>query len=203
MSFLNLSVYNRREFDRIIRMMNRKGLLNRLLRMLVDEWGYEQVAEELRRTDRVPDGSDQLRIPSTARSPKQKTILSPSEQVEKALLDPTRKQLLLQIARRYEQKQFLPSVAAVTEFLTMMGDDPGQLKDRVQAFRVLLRALLQLSADRLTQLTNSSLHSGPSQLGPISAAIAAAGEHLPRRSQEPTSTKESKYNEEKIPNPER
>ena len=91
----------------------------------------------------------------------------------------------MQIARRYEQKQFLPSVAAVTEFLTMMGADPGHLKDRIQAFRVLLKVLLQLSTERLTQLTNSSLHAGPSQLGPISEAIAAAGEHLPRRSQDP------------------
>jgi hypothetical protein len=171
------------KLDRIFLMKNRKQLLSKFLQMLVDEWGYERVAAELARIDQNPSGLPPLRSRRATRSPRDKRNLTPSEQVEKALLDPTRKQLLRQIANRYEQKQFLPSVAAVTEFLTMMGADPGHLKDRVQSFRVLLRVLLELPAERLTQLTNSSLHSGPSQLGPISEAIAAAGEHLPRRSQ--------------------
>lgn len=179
-------------------MKNRNQLLSKFLQMLVDEWGYEQVAAELVRTDQRPSRPSHPRNPRASRSPKDKKILSPSEQVEKALLDPTRKQLLVQIARRYEQREFLPSVAAVTEFLMMMGADPGHLKDRLHAFRVLLRALLQLSAERLTQLANSSLHAGPSRLGPISEAIAAAGEHLPRRSPDPAPTKGSKYDEEKL-----
>jgi hypothetical protein len=78
---------------------------------------------------------------------------------------------------------FLPSVADVREFLIMMGTRPIGMKDRTQAFRVLLESLTQLPIARLQQLAQTSLHSGPSELGPISDAITIAGERLPRQRQ--------------------
>jgi DNA-binding transcriptional ArsR family regulator len=165
-------------------MDNRKRLLGKLLQTLVEEWGYENVALELSHTNRYSlRRSIESHASSSARSSDRKKP-APTEQVEKALLDPQRKELLLQLAKRYEEKQFLPNVAAAREFLTMLGEFPGQIKDRDHSFRVLLRCLLQLPMERLRQITDSSLYSGPSQLGPISDAIAAAGQHLPRRSQE-------------------
>jgi hypothetical protein len=90
---------------------------------------------------------------------------------------------LLQLAERYDQKQFLPSVADVREFLIMMGERPVGMKDRQEAFRVLLQSLMRLPVERLQQFVRTALHSGPSELGPLSDAIAAAGERLPRQRQ--------------------
>ncbi len=42
---------------------------------------------------------------------------------------------------------------------------------------------MQLPVVRLQQLAQTALHSGPSELGPLSDAIAAAGERLPRHRQ--------------------
>jgi hypothetical protein len=163
-------------------MDNRKRLLGKILQTLVEEWGYENVALELSHTNRHSLRRS-IEPHESARSSDRKKP-TPTEQVERALLDPQRREPLLQLAKRYEVKQFLPNVAAAREFLAMLGEFPGQIKDRDHAFRVLLRCLLQLPMERLRQITDSSLYSGPSQLGPISDAIAAAGQHLPRRSQE-------------------
>src|SRR5206468_2862492 len=89
-------------------------------------------------------------------------------------------ELLLQLAVRYDNKQFLPTVPDVREFLLMIGVEPEYMKDRKDAFRVLLRSLTALSLERLQQISNASRHSGPSQLGPLSDAIAAVGDRLPR-----------------------
>jgi hypothetical protein len=50
----------------------------------------------------------------------------------------------LQLAVRYDSKQFLPSVADVRELLIMLGERPAGLKDRNDAFRILLGSLTQL-----------------------------------------------------------
>ena len=89
----------------------------------------------------------------------------------------------MQLAERYDRKRFLPSVADVREFLIMMGERPIGMKNRKEAFRVLLQSLIRLPDDRLQQLVGTALHSGPSELGPLSDAIAAAGERLPRQRQ--------------------
>lgn len=81
----------------------------------------------------------------------------------------------------YDAKQFLPSVADVREFLIMRGERPPDMKDRKDAFRVLLRTLRALSMTDLRGLASSALHKGPSEAGPISDAIAAAGERLHRQ----------------------
>src|SRR5262249_32285696 len=104
-----------------------------------------------------------------------------SEQVERVALQGEQRDALLLLAARYDQRLFLPSVADVREFLIMMGERPITMKDRSEAFRILLRSLMQLPAERLLRLTQTALHSGPSELGPLSDAIAAAGERLPRQ----------------------
>ncbi len=158
-------------------------LLNRLLQALVDEWGHEKVAAVLARTAVSPGDPAEHPPISKLRPPGKGPRPSATEQIERAALEGEQKDALLQLAVRYDRKQFLPSAADVREFLIMMGERPIDMKDRKEAFRILLRSLLQLPNERLEQLASSALHSGPSQLGPLSDAIAAAGERLPRQRQ--------------------
>jgi hypothetical protein len=165
-------------------MKTRETLLNRLLQSLVDEWGHERVAAALAHT--AVSSND----PSAERPPIPKLRLSgkgarPSAtaQIERAALEGEQRDVLLELAVSYDCKQFLPSVADVREFLVMMGERPIDMKDRKEAFRILLRNLMQLPVERLKQLASTALYSGPSQLGPLSDAIAAAGERLPRQRQ--------------------
>jgi len=161
-------------------MKSRKALLTKLLQMLVDEWGHETVAAALASTNDSFEGFAEGRQP---RSAKKKVRVSATEQIQRLPLEGEQKELLLQLAERYDQKLFLPSVADVREFLIMMGTRPIGMKDRTQAFRVLLGSLSQLPVARLRRLSQTALHSGPSELGPISDAIAIAGDRLSRHRQ--------------------
>lgn len=163
-------------------MTKRKTLLNKLLQTLVDEWGHEEVAAALASTT----VSSNTPLPQHAVGPKPRrrekaAKLTAIEQIEQAALEGEQKTALLQLAERYDRKLFLPSVVDVREFLIMMGERPIGMKDRKEAFRILLRSLVQLPLEHLQQLVRSALHSGPSELGPLSDAIAAAGERLPRQ----------------------
>lgn len=163
-------------------MNSRKALLTKLLQTLVDEWGYEDVAATLA-SIKVALSDSLVAERAKPRRSKKRIRLSATEQIERSALEGEQKEMLLQLAVRYDQKLFLPSVADVREFLIMMGERPTGMKDRTQAFRVLLGSLMQLPVVRLQQLAQTALHSGPSELGPLSDAIAAAGERLPRQRQ--------------------
>ena|SRR5436309_10935817 len=158
-------------------MRSRKSLLTKLVAAIVDEWGFDEVVAELevvRHSSRdLPGG--------TGRQPSKKRAKPNAvEQVERAVHDPEQKEILLQLADRYDRKLFLPSVADVREFLATTGNRPIGLKDRSQGFRILLQSFSRMPIVRLQQLAQTNLHSGPSELGSLSDAIAAAGERLPR-----------------------
>jgi len=151
---------------------------------LVKEWGHEEVAAALAGTASSSGDSPSRRAGSSKlRSSRERVRLSATDQIQQATLEGEQKETLLQLAERYDRKQFLPSVADVREFLIMMGERPVGMKDRSEAFRILLRSLMRLPADRLQQFARTALHSGPSELGPLSDAIAAAGDRLPRQRQ--------------------
>lgn len=59
------------------------------------------------------------------------------------------------------------------------------MKNRQDSFRNLLQVLLKLPPERLRKVADAASHAGPAQLGPISDAIAAAVESLPRRNHDP------------------
>src|SRR5450631_22813 len=165
-------------------MKTSETLLDRLLQTLVDEWGQEKVAAALART--AVSWNDPLAgrppIPKPRHSGREARP-NAAAQIERAALEGEQKDALLQLAVRYDCKQFLPSVADVREFLIMLGERPIDMKDRKDAFRILLRNMMPLPVERLKQLANTALHSGPSELGLLSDAIAAAGERLPRQRQ--------------------
>jgi hypothetical protein len=165
--------------------MNRRlSLLENLLRVLLREWGLVKVQDALARLSASPD-ENANGIENNKKSKPRK--LRAVEQVERAPLSPNQIPFLSELARRFDQKQFLPSTSDVREFLIMIGERPSGLKDRSQAFRELLKALIKYSPERLEKLASRSRHSGPSELGPLSDAIRSAGQSLPRN-REPNSS---------------
>jgi hypothetical protein len=118
-------------------MKTRETLLNRLLQTLVDEWGHEKVAAALARTVGSSNDPSAERPPNPKIRPSGKGARpSATAQIERAALEGEQKDALLQLAVRYDSKQFLPSVADVREFLIMMGERPIDMKDRKEAFRI-------------------------------------------------------------------
>lgn len=166
-------------------MKSRKSLLVKLLDTLLDEWGAEEVSSALSRAlqmrARLGGGSDKGALPPARIAPRPTAVAL----VEKAELHPDKREKVLFIARKYDLKEFLPSVADVRHFIIMAGERPVSMKDRIEAFRVVLKLLSSLPSDRVDRIKEIASHSGPTQLGPISDAIGAASKRINRRPQNP------------------
>jgi hypothetical protein len=163
-------------------MTRHQRLLANLIETLVEEWGHEEVQRTLAQLSdgtRVTPPERGLR---TSGRPKKPTAV---EQISKLGETGDVYENLHVIATKFDRKEFLPSVADVREFLAMMGENVGIVKDRSDAFRRLLHSLSKLPSDRLEHLARSTSHSGPAQLGPLSDAIKSTGDSL-RRSEGPT-----------------
>ncbi len=163
-------------------MKSRRALLNNLLHTLVQEWGHEEVQSALAHISDSAGGIDARPPEGDSSEPAQRTRtkLLAIEQVARAHLPDAKAVALQELATRFDRKEFLPSVSDVREFLIMMGERPGAIKDRSTAFRFLLNALSGLPPERLERLAKSARHSGPSRLAPLSDAISTAAGTLPR-----------------------
>jgi hypothetical protein len=148
-----------------------------MVRALVDEWGTSEVSLALSKVSMSSTGLESSTKSGLPRSrSKNRTKPSAVTQVENGDYLGVQRELLMNIALRFDQKDFLPSIADVREFLILQGDRPGDLKDRRDSFRFVLKQMSQLPLDRLQQIATSSLHTGPARLGPLSDAISGAGE---------------------------
>lgn len=158
-------------------MAGRNSLLSNILRILVQEWGHQEVDAAL--ADLISNTKtsvDDYKVKRHRVSTRPLAI----EQVARAQLPEAQEGTLRELATRFDRKQFLPTVSDVREFLLLMGENPGMMKDRSEAFRRLLRAISGLPPEQLERLAASTHHSGPSQLGPLSDAISSAAASLPR-----------------------
>lgn len=159
--------------------MTGRATLRRLLTVLVSEWGYDEVVRSLESIRHDGAGS----LSAVDSRPKaggvekvKRPYVRPSalDVVRKLDLAESRKSLLMELADQFDKKRFLPGIGDVRDFLEMRGTTAAGLTQRAEAFRRILNALLTTSDDRLQEMVRDALHSGPSQLGPLSDAIRAA-----------------------------
>jgi hypothetical protein len=175
--------------------MRNEQTLRNLLRVLIQEWGSEEVQRSFTYLSEHPN---LFRATQRSTNGERKLKPSPSQLVEQSTLDPHKKVLLMQIAKKYETREFLPSTSDVREFMFLLGDQPNGLKDRKDAFRTLLQSLSKLPVDRLKDIELNAEHAGPSQLGPLSNAIADAGaNHSRAKEARNTSQSADKFANEK------
>jgi hypothetical protein len=167
---------------------HQKRLLEDLLRTLIQEWGTEEVLSTLEQLRGGRHQSATNKLIFERRSNREFTRKSigskrPSatQQVAKLNESDERRETLMTIATKYDQKAFLPTTGDVKEFLAMLGAGTSAIKDRSDGFRQLLVSFMHLPSERLRHLANSSNFSGPAQLGPLSDAIRESGDALRRR----------------------
>lgn len=157
-------------------------LLHNLLQALVNEWGFDRVAADLEHIGGAgPHDAARSARRGGARQPTARPRQQAVAQVLRVRLPPDQEAPLLVLAERFDSKTFLPSVADIREFLGMMGEDAGALKDRSAAFPLVLRRLSHLTPAQLEALAANPRFSGPARLGPLSEAIAARALSLARQ----------------------
>ena len=159
----------------------RKLLLSKLLQAMIDEWGYSEVGRVLSELGAQPHSHRTSHdLFSTGRELERSRKSSAVEQVVRSNALDDKREPLLAIAVKFDNKAFLPSIADLKQFLVMMGTEVGRVKDRADGFRRLLPPLSDLPTERLRELASSSSFSGPAQLGPLSDAIASTGAAIRR-----------------------
>ena len=162
---------------------NRKDLLVDLLQILVREWGFDHVQRSLENISRTSDDPGEgawIRQRSRPQHTSGRDVTRSGRPSARELVSRVndlndKREALVTIASKFDQKEFLPTVADMKEFLAMMGEESGALKDRSDGFRRLLNHLTQLPVERLERLASGTSYSGPSRLGPLSDAIKSAG----------------------------
>lgn len=146
-------------------------LLQELVAALVAEWGPSAVARAVEQHS-ATEGSATASARETKPSKPKPTAV---ELVLNTDVPESRRQVLMELAKRFDDKTFLPRAADIRNFLEMRGQSPGAVKQRTDAFRPLLRVMLRLPDEKLIRLAQERIYSGPSQLGPIADAIRDAG----------------------------
>lgn len=177
-------------------MLRRPTLLKELVRVLVAEWGYKEVQRALSDVLDAPNvslleplpGDESTKHVATKSNAGKRKRLTAIDYVNKLEgLSDNESKIIKELASRFDQREFLPGIGDIREFLIMNGRNPRNTKNRSEAFRDIFPILKNISTDNLKNILNSVRYSGPARLGPLSDAIKAAGDAL-RRSEKTSGT---------------
>lgn len=160
----------------MVKKISRDNLLGMLLKVLINEWGYDPVRECLETLHISNDAQSRELDTSKQRSPRKKMEKpTASALASKISLPPEQKRLIQSLAERYDAKLFLPTAGDIRYFFEMHSEVPPSSKQRSDNFRRILKFLSTLQESTLRKIIEDDAHSGPSQLGPLSDAMRNAG----------------------------
>ena len=149
------------------------------LRELVREHGLEQVNRSLQEIGEF-DGPARHAAPSTdrpaqgaaVRSRRQKRAATALERVEKMDLPRETADSVAELARRFDEKSFMPTFGDIAHFCRVYNVEEPSSKSRASAIPRVFRAIAAMDAKDIQMLLDYGAFSGPSRLGPIADAIA-------------------------------
>ena len=153
--------------------------LDASLRELVREHGLEQVSRSLHEIGGL-DGQTQDAVPSSGRpaqgaaSPrgKRKRAATALERVEKMDLPSETADNVLQLAKRFDEKSFMPTFGDIAHFCSVYDIKVPASKSRASAISRVFNTIAAMDAEDIQVLLDYGAFCGPARLGPISDAIA-------------------------------
>lgn len=149
------------------------------LRELVREHGLEQVSRSLHEIGGLSDQS-QGTVPSTGRPAQRasrmrgqrRRAVTALERVEKMDLPSETADSVRQLAKRFDEKSFMPTFSDIARFCRVYGVEEPKSKSRASAISRVFGTIAAMDAEDIRTLLDYGAFSGPSRLGPISDAIA-------------------------------
>ena len=150
------------------------------LRELVQEHGLEQVSRSLHEIGGRDGQAQQDAAPSSGRPSrrragtkgKRKRAATALERVEKMELPTETADSVLQLAKRFDEKSFMPTFGDVAHFCRVYDIEEPASKSRASAISRVFRTIAAMNAEDIQILIDYGAFSGPARLGPISDAIA-------------------------------
>ena len=157
--------------------MTEAKYLKDLLCLMVDRHGPEQVDRALREvvSARRRKNPNKAKAPpkNSARAKTKKTTAP--EYVAKMDLPSEKERGMAELAKRFEEKSFLPSFGSIREFCRIYRIVEPASKSRVSALPRIFKFIATMETSDIQRILDSGLFSGPSRLGPIADAILRNG----------------------------
>lgn len=157
--------------------------LKSTLRFMVRCHGFEQVdrfLQEIRPSRHQPNNSKH-RVASShngvvARPDTQKKAkVTALKYVEKMKLPLEKEPAIVELAKRFEEKSFLPTFRNIRIFCRIYSVDEPASKSRASAIPRIFKSIATLKTDDIQKILDDGTFSGPSRLGPIADAIRHGG----------------------------
>ena len=159
-----------------------KAKLKDTLRLIVRQYGFEQVGRslrEIRLADRQLKSSKQSKVLSNnkavTKSPKKRAKVNAPEYVAKMELSTEKEPMAVELAKRFENKAFLPTFGDIRNFCQIYGIDEPASKSRTSAIPRVFKFIATMETDEIQRILDDGMFSGPSRLGPIADAIRRNG----------------------------
>ena len=179
------------------------GKLDEDLGKLVRRYGYERVSKRLMGLKQRPDRTEVVknreecnkatqisasRTPKKSPPKKRPGAVAVVNRIE--VTDSAKREVLIEMAEKFDRKEFLPHVSDVRFLLDSLGKKRDNIKSRTQVIARIFKTLAEEPVKNLREINNHQAFSGrPSSLQPIAEAIARAGrrdreQHLPEETRE-------------------
>lgn len=159
--------------------MTEAKYLKDMLCLMVDRHGHEQVDRALREVvsahRRKNSNKEKASSKNSAKAKPEKKKTTALEYVAKMELPSEKKRRLAELAKRFEEKAFLPSFGDIREFCLIYRIVEPASKSRVSALPRIFKFIATLETSDIQKILDSGLFSGPARLGPIADAIMRNG----------------------------
>lgn len=152
------------KLNRALRSMIRKHGLSRVQRSL------SEIASSETRHD-IQQAVPSTRIEGTASPPKKRSRSTASDYVGRMDLPLGTSEAVHELARRFEDRSFLPTLADIRNFCRFHRIDAPDPKSRVNAVPRVFDFISTMGPREIKKLVDYSMFSGPSRLAPIADAI--------------------------------
>ena len=143
--------------------------LTESLHALVRRHGLSSVLHSLADIQTAPEQSTSSLSPRRTRSTGTKS--SAINYVGKMTLPPEKDEAMTRAAQRFEDGEFLPSIADIREFCRINGVDLGKSVSRASSIPRVFTFLATMDTVKITKLLDEGTFSGPTRLAPIADAI--------------------------------
>lgn len=152
------------------------------LRSMVRRYGFEQVNESLQEignSDSCSEKPNFKAIPPTklvdAQANKKTPRITAPQYVAKMDLSPDKRAPVIELARRFDQKSFLPTTGDIANFCQVYRLDKPASKSRASAIPRVFKYIASMDVGGIQRILDEGMFSGPSRLGPIADAIRSNG----------------------------
>lgn len=114
-------------------------------------------------------------IRSAAKGRHRKATTTAMQYVVKMELPLEKRQLLDEVARKFEEKSFLPTFGDISNFCQVYQIDTPASRTRASAIPRVFKFIASMETKDVRAMLDDGMFSGPSRLGPIADAIRQSG----------------------------